>query len=660
MSLFITFGVLALVSIVGLAFIVKFFFHHTLIGSLFLPLLVYVEISICLGMLVGKYGTPLWFLWVIPLDLILGIAFVQLLIRKISRPIQEVNEMISQLAEGKGNLLIKLKDDAQNEIGFLGKTLNTFIEYLSNLIGQIRESSGYTEVNTENLHKMIEKVQTRMSEISQATGAIKDTILTQNESTVHVSSELDTIAHTLKVQNDIINQQANHITESSSTIEELMKDIQQVVEYLRKSAVECDNLNQHVETGRTDLKTLKENVELLHNQSNTVFEANKVINVIASQTNLLAMNAAIEAAHAGAAGSGFAVVAEEIRKLAESSSQQSKIINGSMQQLKESIELAVKTTDSTHASVDNIFGSIQTVTGNEREILRMVNQGMSHTGKILDDLTQLKEITRAIADGAAQVLSKSDFINKEMKNLGSITGDVKKSSITISSQTQETDVLVEQSFQMLNQNLASAAEVKDMVSIFKLPKQTAAEISALKKGTIKGTVVLSWVEQIKEKYGENKWKEILKLSGLPETQHFMHNSDIPDEQAIKILNSISTVLKLDLQKTADLIGEYWIGVFAPKIYKAYYRQFKTAKDFILGLDAIHEQVMRNIPNAHPPRFDVETVNDHTLIVHYKSHRKKMFIPYFWGAIKGIGIYFHTPIGIKKISDDTVELQFKQP
>jgi methyl-accepting chemotaxis protein len=660
MSLFITFGVITLVSIIGLAFIVKFFFHHTLIGSLFLPLLVYIEISIGLGLLVGKQGSPFWFLWVIPLDLVLGAVFVLLLISKISRPIQEVNKMITQLAEGKGNLLIRLKDDEQNEIGFLGKELNAFIEYLSKLISQIRDGSVQTETNTETLHKMIEKVQTRMAEISEETGAIKDTILTQSESTVHVSSELDTIAHTLKVQNDIINQQSDHIAESSSTIEEQMKSIRQLVEYLRTSAVECDNLNKHVETGRTDLKTLKENVEVLHNQSNTVFEANKIINVIASQTNLLAMNAAIEAAHAGAAGSGFAVVAEEIRKLAESSSDQSKIINGSMKQLKESIELAVKTTDSTHASFDRIFGSIQTVTDNEREILFLLNQGSSHTGKILDDLTQLKEVTRTIADGAAQILSKSDSIDQEMKKLGSITSDVKKSSIMISSQAQETDALVEQSLQMLNQNLASVAEVKDIVSIFKLQKQNAAVSAASKKGTIKGTVVLSWVEQIKVKYGEAKWKEILRLSGLPETQQFMHNSDIPDEQAAQILSNIGSVLKLDRQQTGDLVGEYWINVFAPKIYKAYYQQYKTAKDFILGLDAIHEQVMRNIPNAHPPRFDIETVNEHTLIVHYKSHRKKLFSPYFFGAIKGIGVYFHSPIEIRKISDDTVELHFKQP
>jgi hypothetical protein len=290
----------------------------------------------------------------------------------------------------------------------------------------------------------------------------------------------------------------------------------------------------------------------------------------------------------------------------------------------------------------------------------MVNQEASHTGKILDDLTQIKEVTRAVADGAAEILSKSGFIDTEMKKLRSITGEVKKSSITISSQTRETDALVEQSIQMLNQNLASAAEVKDMVSIFRLHKQVSTESTAQKRGTIKGTVVLSWVEQIKEKYGEDKWKAILKLSGLPETQQYMHNSDIPDEQAVKILNSIGAVLKLGPQQTTDLVGEYWISAYAPKIYKAYYRQFKTAKEFIMGLDSIHEQITRNIPNAHPPRFDIETVDDHTLIVHYKSHRKKMFSPYFFGVIKGIGVYFHSPIGIKKISDDTVELQFKQP
>ncbi|MDR3341864.1 MAG: methyl-accepting chemotaxis protein [Treponema sp.] len=465
---FIVFGIVAVLTVVAFTGIVKTFFRNTIVASILMPFIVYILITIGFTLFVGKYGNVFWFIWAAPIDLMLGIVFMYFLRNKISVPVKEAMSAVEQIADGKGNLLIRLQSHDQDEIGGLGKRFNTFLDYLSGMIGEIRRGMVQTESSTQNLRSILEKTKSSVSKITKTAEAIKELILVQNDSTIHVSSSLNNISKTMKIQNDTINKQSVHITKSSSVIEELMNNIRSIAKNLQKSTAECETLNTNVETGRQDILKLKETVELLYNQSNIVFEANKVINVIASQTNLLAMNAAIEAAHAGTAGSGFAVVADEIRKLAESSRDQSKIINENMKQLKGSIELAVKTTENSSSSFDHIFTAMNMVTNNEREILHTVNNQASNTAQIIEDLENIKQVTKGIHDSSGAILSESQLIDNDMEKLTSITKDVKSSSITISSEATQADAFMAQSIEILKQNLVSLTEVKDTVSVFKI------------------------------------------------------------------------------------------------------------------------------------------------------------------------------------------------
>ena len=82
----------------------------------------------------------------------------------------------------------------------------------------------------------------------------------------------------------------------------------------------------------------------------------------------------------------------------------------------------------------------------------------------------------------------------------------------------------------------------------------------------------------------------------------------------------------------------------------------SAKELILGMDKIHYQVTKILPNAHPPRFDYEEIDEKTLKVHYKSHRK--MINFYIGLVKGVGKLFKTPLQVKKLSDEYVEIKFE--
>jgi hypothetical protein len=164
---------------------------------------------------------------------------------------------------------------------------------------------------------------------------------------------------------------------------------------------------------------------------------------------------------------------------------------------------------------------------------------------------------------------------------------------------------------------------------------------------------------VKEKFGEDKWHEILKLSGIDTTENyskFMRGMDIEDSKVFDVIKSTCRVLQINLEQAADAFGEYWTCVYAPKIYKSYYGKYHNARDFIMGMDYIHAEVTRNIENAHPPRFDIEELDNNRIKVHYKSQRK--MIDFYIGLAKGIGKYFNTPIEVKKLSDEYVEINFK--
>ena len=172
---------------------------------------------------------------------------------------------------------------------------------------------------------------------------------------------------------------------------------------------------------------------------------------------------------------------------------------------------------------------------------------------------------------------------------------------------------------------------------------------------MKGVIITCLESLVKEQFGQHSWEDILEEAGLERRAIFNMTSNVQDKSVLDIVNATCKVLNITLDQAADAFGDYWVNVYAPKVYSMYYRKAHSAKEMLLNMDKLHETVTASIPDAHPPRFDYEWQGEHTLIMHYKSHRG--MIDFFVGLIKGVGKYYNEELRVTKKSETAVEIVF---
>ena len=356
--------------------------------------------------------------------LIAGLVIAIFIGRSITKPIVAVADTLKDIAQGEGDLTHAINIHSHDEIGRMARYFNQTLEKIKNLVINVRkEAFVLSDIGTDLAVNMNETA-AAVNEITTNVLSIKGRIVNQSASVSETHATMEQVVVNINKLNDHVERQNESVSQSSSAIEEMFANIQSVTNTLVKNMENVDALREASEVGRTGLQDVASDIQEIARESEGILEINAVMENIASQTNLLSMNAAIEAAHAGEAGKGFAVVADEIRKLAESSSEQSKTIGTVLKKIKESIDKITRSTANVLEKFEAIESGVKTV-ADQQDNIRGAMEEQGHGGQqILESIGRLNEITRQVREGSHEMLEGSKEVIDESTRLESATQEI--------------------------------------------------------------------------------------------------------------------------------------------------------------------------------------------------------------------------------------------
>ena len=337
---------------------------------------------------------------------------------------ESIIKQLENLSSEQKDLRRRITVCSVDELGTIAGMVNSFSDHLSEGIHDIKSGKDNLIHVGNRMEENASGMAASVGQMSVATEQVLVKTKGQMESVITSSQAVKRISDNIKTLDESIYVQTSSMNNASAAVEQMVSNITSISSVTEKMESQFKTVGESSDQGSRIQKESAERIRTIVTQSQALQDANKVIATIASQTNLLAMNAAIEAAHAGEAGKGFAVVADEIRQLAINSTNESHKIGLELKQIVKTIELIVKDSEASTNAFIEVTNRVNETGKLVHEVNNAIHEQKTGAAQVMDSLRLMNEHTVKVNDGAKEMDHGSSVMLKEINALQSSAKEI--------------------------------------------------------------------------------------------------------------------------------------------------------------------------------------------------------------------------------------------